>query len=293
MIVLSILAAAAVGANALAAEAKPKSEMSQNITVVGRAAAPALAVPPPSPSKPVVDEVLRSLSLGRGEGPAGPEVVRVSPESGRLERPFPESPFLALSPENIRALYDSWTFEVRSDDGEIAARSEGVSILRDKIDWDGSGPDGRLALVAGRRYHYRFTGRRGGREFVIESDPVLIRSFTRREYAGETRLEAAIEEIFPDEKASFATGAERYLDAMADALRAGDARADGTYRFELYMKQPRGKLAAARAKALAKTFGKALLVEPARVKIEIMPVERGAALAAFVPPAKGPRIGNE
>lgn len=291
MIALPLFLAAAI--NSYAAAAKGNSEMSQNITVVGRAAVPALAVPPPSPSKPVVDEVLQSLALGRGEGPAGPEVVRVTPETARLERPFPESPFLALSPENIRALYDSWTFEVRSDNGEIATRSEGVSILRDSIDWDGSGPDGRLVLTAGRRYHYRFTGRRGGREFVIESDPVLIRSFTRREYAGETRLEAAIEEIFTDGKASYATGASRYLDAMADALRAGDARADGTYKFELYTKEPRGKLAAARAKALAKTFGRALLVEPKRVIVSPMPVERGEALAAFVPPAKGPRIGNE
>ena len=291
MIVLALLLAST--AHAAASSKKGNSEMSQNITVVGRASAPALAVPPPSPSKPVVDEVLRSLSLGRGAAPAGAETVHVSPETTRLEHPFPEAPFLALSPENIRALYDAWTFEVRSDDGEIATRSEGVSILRESIDWDGSGPDGRLVLVAGRRYHYRFTGRRGGREFAIESDPVLIKSFTRREYAGETRLEAAIEEIFPDDKSTYATGAERYLEAMAEALRAGDARADGTYKFELYSKRPRSKLTAARAKALAKTFGKALLVEPARVKISPTPAERGEALAAFVPPAKGARIGNE
>lgn len=293
MIALPFLFAFAAGAHAGEPPAKNKSEMSQNITVVGRASVPALAVPPPSPSKPVVDEVLRSLSLGRGAAPAGPETIHVSPETARLERPFPEAPFLALSPENIRALYDAWTFEVRSDDGGIATRSEGVSILRESIDWDGSGPDGRLVLVPGRRYHYRFTGRRGGREFAIESDPVLIESFTRREYAGETRLEAAIEEIFTDGKASYATGAERYLDAMAEALRAGDARADGTYKLELYTRKPRSKLALARAKALAKTFGQALLVEPRRVKVSPMPVERGEALAAFVPPAKGPRIGNE
>jgi hypothetical protein len=291
MIVITLLLASAV----LAADtpSSGSSEMSQNITVVGKAAAPSLSVPSPSPSKPVVDEVLQSLSLGRGAGPSGPETVHVSPETSRLERPFPEAPFLALSPENIRALYDAWTFQILSDDGQIATRSEGVSILRESIDWDGSGTDGRLALVAGRRYHYRFTGRRGGREFAVESDPVLINSFTRREYAGETRLEAAVEEIFPEGKSSYATGAERYLNAMAEALRAGDARADGTYKFELYAKQPRGKLAAARAKALAKSFAAALLVEPKRVKISPMPVDRGEALAAFVPPSKGARLGNE
>jgi hypothetical protein len=290
-----ILAPVILAAAALAAEpsSKGRSEMSQNITVIGKAAAPSLSVPPPSPSKPVVDEVLQSLTLGRGAGPSGPETVRVAPDTSRLERPFPEPPFLALSPENIRALYDAWTFEIRSDDGEIAARSEGVSILRESLDWDGSGPDGRLALAAGRRYHYRFMGRRGGREFAIESDPVTIKSFTRREYAGETRLEATIDEIFPDGKSSYATGAERYLDLMAEALRAGEGRADGTYKFELYTKEPRGKLARARMKALAKTFASALLVDPKRVKISPMPVERGEALAAFVPPSKGARIRNE
>ena len=290
MIVATMLLAAAAFA---ADSSSGKSEMSQNITVVGKAAAPTLAVPPPSPSKPVVDEVLHSLSLGRGAGPSGPETVHVSPETSRLERPFPEAPFLALSPENIRALYDAWTFEIRSDDGELATRSEGVSILRESIDWDGSGPDGRLVLSPGRRYHYRFTGRRGGREFAIESDPVTIKSFIRREYAGETRLEVTIDEIFPEEKSSYATGAERYLNAMAEALRAGDARADGTFKFELYTKFPRGKLAAARVKALAKTFAAALLSDPKRIQIQPMPVERSEALSAFVPPSKGARLGNE
>ncbi len=291
MILAPLLLAAA--ARAADPASTGKSDLSQNITVVGKAAAPALSVPPPAPSKPVVDEVLHSLALGRGAGPAGPETVHVAPETSRLERPFPEPPFLALSPENIRALYDAWTFEILSDDGEIATRSEGVSILRESIDWDGSGPDGRLVIAAGRRYHYRFTGRRGGREFAIESDPVLIKSFTRREYAGETRLEAAVDEIFSDEKSSYATGAERYLNAMAEALRAGDARADGTYKFELYTKAPRGKLAGARIKALKKTFASALLVDPKRLKISPMPVERAEALAAFVPPSKGARIRNE
>ena len=284
-----LLAAAALAADPGA----DKSEISQDITVVGKAAAPALAIPPPSASKPVVDEVLQSLALGRGAGPAGPEVVKVTPEASRLERPFPDAPFLALSPENIRAQYDSWNFDIRSDDGEIATRSEGVGVLRESVDWDGTGPDGRLTLVAGRRYHYRFTGRRGGREFRVESDPVLIQSFLRREYAGETRLEVAIEEIFSDGKSSYATGAERYLDRMADALRAGDARADGAYRFEMYAKEPRGKLAASRAKALVKSFAGALLIAPKHVKISVLPVERGAALAAFVPPSKGARLGNE
>ena len=291
--ILAPLLAAAVALAADPAPAGKPAEISQDITVRGKAAAPTLSVPPPAPSKPVVDEVLRSLALGRGAAPAGPETIHVAPETTRLERPFPEPPFLALSPENIRALYDAWTFEVRTDDGEIATRSEGVSVLRESVDWDGSGPDGRLVLATGRRYRYRFTGRRGAREFAVESDPVTIKSFTRREYAGETRLEAAVDEIFADGKPSYATGAERYLDAMAEALRAGEARADGSYKFELYAKEPRGKLAAARAKALVRTFAAALLADPKRVKVQPLPAERGEALAAFVPPSRGARIRIE
>jgi hypothetical protein len=260
---------------------------------MGKAAAPSLSVPPPTASKPVIDEVLQSLALGRGAGPASPETIMVSPETTRLEHPFPEAPFLALSPENIRALYDSWTFEIRGDDGEIASRSEGVGILREGVDWDGAGPDGRLAIMAGHRYHYRFTGRRGGREFAIESDPVLIQSFTHREYAGETRMEVVVDEIFTDGKSTFATGAERYLERMADALRAGDARPDRTYRFELYSRQPRAALTAARIKALVKTLADSLKADPEKVKIAPMPAERGESFAAFVPPAKGPSLRNE
>jgi hypothetical protein len=227
-----------------------------------------------------VDVVLGSLSLGRGERKAPPPTVRVTPESGRVERPFPEPPFLALSPENIRALYDSWTFEVRAVDGDVVFKSDGVGLLREKLDWDGAGPDGRLWVAAGRRYRYRFTGRRAGREFVIESDPVALTSFMHREYAGETRLEVAAYEIFTEGKATFATGAERYLEAMTDALRAGEPRRDGTYRFELYAPQPRGKLARARAKALKKKLAAALRADEEKVTVAPMPVERGEALAA-------------
>jgi hypothetical protein len=288
-----MIAALLLAATAALAEGSAKTELSQDVTVRAKAAGPSLAVPPPSASKPVVDEVLRSLSLGRGSAGPSPETIRVTPESARLSRPFPESPYLALSPQNIRALYDSWTFEIGEVDGEIMQKSEGVGLLRESIDWDGSGPDGRLALVPGRSYKYRFTGRRGAREFTVESDPILINSFTRRDYGGETRMEVALSEIFVDESAKFATGAERYLDRICDALRAGDARSDGTYRFELATKQPRAKLSADRAKALVKAFSSALLADPAKVKVAPMPAERGESLSAFVPPAKGARLRIE
>ncbi|MDE2511307.1 MAG: hypothetical protein KGL74_09315 [Elusimicrobia bacterium] len=290
MVIALLIAALATAAHAAA---PAKTEISQDITVHARAAAPSLAVPPPSPAPPLVDEVLNSLRLGRGAGEAPPETVHTTPESVRLEQPFPDPPFLALSPENIQALYDSWTFQVRAVDGDIVYRADGVGLLRDKIEWDGAGPDGRLNVAAGRRYRYKFTGRRGGREFVVESDPVSINSFTHREYAGETRLEVAPYEIFVEGKASYATGADRYLDAMTDALRAGEPRRDGTFRFELYAAKPRAKLTLSRVRALKKRISASLRVDPARVKIAALPVERGEGLAVLVPPSKGPRLRIE
>ncbi|MBI5246936.1 MAG: hypothetical protein HY923_07120 [Elusimicrobia bacterium] len=290
MIAALLLAAAPV----LAAERPAKSELSQDITVKSRAAGAAgVQVAPPSASKPVIDEVLRSLSLGRGaRGPAA-ERIRTGGDSSRYARPFPEPPFLVMSPANIVALYDEWTFEVFDDSGEIAWKSEGVGMLNDKIDWDGGGPDGRLAVVAGRSYHYRFTGRRAGRAFVIESDPVPLKSFTHREYAGETRLEADLTLFFDDKEAVLVRSSAQWIDALGSRLRSGEPRADGNYKIELAVKDMRGKLAADRAKALRKALAKSLVVAPERVVVSLMPALRGEAVSAFLPPSKGAALRIE
>jgi hypothetical protein len=280
---------------ALPARSAPaKSELSQDITVKSRAAGAAgVQVAPPTASKPVIDEVLHSLSLGRGaRGPAA-ERIRAGGDVARFERPFPEPPFLALSPANIVAVYDEWTFEVLDNEGDIAWKSEGVGMLNEKVDWDGGGPDGRLAVFAGRSYHYRFTGRRAGREFVIESDPVPLKSFTHREYAGETRLEADSALFFVDGKAEMTKEAGLWVDALASRLRQGEPRADGNYRVELAAKDVRGKLAQARAKALSKLLAKSLVVAPQRVVVTVMPVMRGEAVSAFLPPSKGAALRIE
>lgn len=263
-----------------------KSAISSDITVRSKAGGPSLSVPPPAPSRPVVDEVLSSLTLGRGTGGPGVETIRVVPEDARLARPFPEAPFLALSPENIRARYDSWTFEVIDAEG-IVYRTEGVGRLDGAVIWDGSRTDGRLAVTPGQSYRYRFSGQRGGRAFRIESEPVTLKSFTRREYVGETRLEVALSEVFEPGKPVFAPQAARYLDSMAEQLRTCEQRADGSYKLELYVSQPLSKSAKASAKALAERLSKSLLVAPQRIAIAVLPVERGEALAAFLPPSKG------
>jgi len=274
--------------------APSKSELSQDITIKARAAGAAgVQVAPPTASKPVIDEVLRSLSLGRGASAPAAERIRVGGDVARFARPFPEPPFLALSPANIEAVYDEWVFEILDSEGDIVWKSDGVGMLNDKVDWDGGGPDGRLMVVAGRSYHYRFTGRRAGRSFVVESDPVPLKSFTHREYAGETRLEADVDLFFNKESAVLVKDAGLWVDAFASRLRQGEPRADGNYKVELSAKDMRGKVTQARAKALRRSLAKSLLVAPERVVVSLMPAIRGEAVSAFLPPSKGAALRIE
>lgn len=274
--------------------APAKSELSQDITIKSRAAGSAgVQVAPPTASKPVIDEVLRSLSLGRGKTAPAAERIRTGGDNARFNRPYPEPPFLALSPANIVAVYDEWEFVVADNEGDIVWKSDGVGMLNENIDWDGGGPDGRLTVVAGRSYHYRFTGRRAGRAFVIECEPVPLKSFTHREYAGETRLEADASLIFEDGKATFTKDSGVWLDALASRLRLGEPRSDGNYRLELSAKDVRSKVTLARAKALGRRLAKALVVMPERVVVSLMPASRGEAVSAFLPPSKGAALRVE
>ncbi len=275
-----------------AAAPRPAGEtvISQSITIRAKSSGPSVSVPPPSPTPPVVDEVLGSLSLGRGAAPAPPERVRVAPDAARLDAPFPAPPFLALSPENIRALYDAWTFEVLDSRGNAVRRRRGVGRLRGALVWDGNADDGLLALAPGRSYRYRFTGRRGGRAFVVESEPARIGSFSRTDFSGETRLEAAADLVFVPGSARFSPAAGRYLDAMTAALRAAGPRQDGTYRLELDAASPRGRLARSRAAALAARLAASIPDDLARVKVAVVRAARAPAVAALVPPAAGPAL---
>lgn len=278
----------------VAASPRPKpprdAAVSEDVTVKAKAAAPALAVPPPAPAKPVVDEVLDSLSLGRG---AKEEVrrVAVAPDAARLQRPYPKPPYLALSPAHIEAQYDAWTFEVLSG-ADVVYRAEGVGLLRERLEWDGDGGDGRPVLRPGGSYRYRFTGRRGGRSFVIDSEPVRIASCARRDYGGR-RWEVALEELFPERGATLGTGADPYLKALASAFREGEPRPDGAYRLELLAAGPRGKAAEERADAVAERLARLIPARRADVKVELLPADGGETLAALVPEPEGPAIQAE
>lgn len=275
---------------AAGAGAQGKTELQQDITVKAKGGGgPGLAVPPPSASSPVIDEVLRSLDLAKGERGPTTTRIRVGGDPARFEKPFPEPPYLALSPANIEALYDAWTFEVFAD-REPVWRAEGVGLLRERLEWEGQGPTGALALAPGHSYRYRFTGRRGGRSFTIESEPAKIASFIYREYVGETRLEAATSMVFEDGKASFSASARPYLEEIAERLRLGEPRTDGTFRCELYVPDARARLAAQRARALVKSLSERLVTAPQRVKVALIPETRGEALACFLAASKGPGL---
>jgi hypothetical protein len=290
MIPALLLAAASLAAGS--ARADGKAEISSDITVHSKAVGPGFVVPPPTAARPVIDEVLDSLSLGRGAPGAEAETVRVEPDAERVAGLFPEPPFLAFSPANVRARYDSWTFEVL-DDARSVWSIDGVGPARESLAWDGRGTDGRFAACAGKRYRYRFTGRRGGKNFAVESEPIELKSFARREYDGQTRLEVGAAQLFEPGRGALAPGADRYLSELASRLRAADPREDGTYRVELYAPAPRGRLAKARAKAAADALGAALRAEAGAVNVTLLPAERGESLAVFLPVQKGPAFRRE
>jgi hypothetical protein len=286
-----ILQAAVPFAVAQAKPAAPKqnTELQQDITVKARSGGPGLAVPPPAASKPVVDEVLRSLDLAKDEKSPAATRIRVGGDPERFEKPFPEPPYLALSPANIEALYDSWTFEVFAD-REPVWRAEGEGLLHERLEWEGQGPTGTLALAAGKSYRYRFTGRRGGRSFSIESEPVRIVSFVHREYVGETRLEVRSAMLFDEDKATLAPTSRPFLEQIGERLRLGEPRPDGSFRCELYVPDARARLAQDRQKALVKTLSDQLVVGKARVQVALIPETRGEALACFLAASKGPGL---
>lgn len=284
-----LLAALLLLAAPALSQQKGGSELRQDITVKAKAGGPGLAVPPPAPAKPVIDEVLRSLTLARDDQGTSTTRIRVGGDPARFERPFPEPPYLSLSPANIEALYDSWTFEVFAD-REPVWRAEGVGLLRERLDWEGQGPAGALALSPGKSYRYRFTGRRGERGFTIESEPVRIVSFVHREYVGETRLETRASMIFEAEGARLAPTAKPFLEEMAERLRLGEPRPDGTFKCELYAPDVRARLAQDRAKALNKWFSDQLVVAKQRVVVSLIPETRGEALACFLAAPKGPGL---
>lgn len=280
-------------AAALQAKESDASALQQDISIRGKAAAGAgVQVSAPRADRAVADEVINSLDLTRKSQRAPVPHATVSGSSQRLERPFPEPPFLTLSPRTASDAYDRWTFEV-FDESERVYSQSGNGRLREALVWDGAGEAGGTAVRVERSYSFRFTGWDGDRAFVISSDPIRLSSLSYREFLGETHLEVSNEAVFSEGEASFAAGSSRFLNALGERLRRANLQGQ-PYRLTLYHDKPRGKLASARGRLVKKFFAKYLVITPERVEVDVLSAgARGEALACVLPPERGDSIKSD
>lgn len=276
-----------------AAENTKKTEISQEISIKAEGVAgPSIQVPRPRPDKEVVDEVVRSLDLYKGEHKGEAPGLTVPAGSRRLSRPFPEAPYLVFNPSAVQAPYDSWIFEVVSG-AEVVWRTEGAGRIKEPIEWDGTGSAGDTVIRVEKAYRFRFTGKNGPAEFAIASEPVTLKSLSYREYLGETRLEVATSALFARGKAAFGAGSDEFLAVIADRLRRVDA-VGSPYRFLLYDAAPKAELARARARKLKDYFSKLLLINPKLVEIDVLTAgARGESAVCVLPVEKGSAIRND
>ncbi len=283
---MRLLLSLALSISAFGDSPKDRPEIREEVTVRAKGGGPPLQLPPPTADKAVLQEVLSSLKLLRDGPPAA--TVRLSAWARRLELPFPEPPYLALSPKAVAADHDSWAFEVL-EEGRVVWRSEGRGRIAERIAWEGTGPAGEMAARVGRSYQFRFTGR-GEKPFVISSEPLALKSLSYRDNLGRLRLEAAVSELFQEGKAAWRAGSDKYLAALAGRLRLLDPRSEPAL-FVLYAEKPKSALARARARTLRLYFSKRLLVAPSLVAVDILArAGREEAVACLLPPEAGAAI---
>ncbi len=281
----------ALSATPLFAADAQDSQISTQIDVKPAAAVgPQVQVPAPRPDKAVVDEVIGTLDLGRSTGDEAPPTTRVSAASKRLARPFPEPPFLTLSPSAVAQDYDGWEFEVLSG-RSVVWRTEGEGRLTERVEWDGSGTAGDTAARVGEQYYFRFLGKAPGAPVLLLSEPIRLKSIALREFLGSVDLEVSNDVLFERGKAEFSLEAPAYLAEMAERMRRSDTPAAESYKLVLYDDAPRGKLAQARARLLRRYFSKELIVAPEKIRIDALTTGgRGRATVCVLPPEKGDRF---
>ncbi|MBI5631210.1 MAG: hypothetical protein HY921_10045 [Elusimicrobia bacterium] len=266
---LSALAWAAVRAQA--GKKPPETEMREEIQVKGKASGPRLDLPGPRPNEPLVDEVIRSLEILRSPAESFAPELEASPQDSR--EPFPGPPFLALRPEAVTLPHNSWTFQVFEGRTPVWETS-GQGSLAEALEWDGYSSGGSLAVKVSRSYHFKFHGKKGGKDFILASRPVSFKSLELRDPLGRSRFEIATSALFAAGKAEFGPGAAVYLEALADRLRLA-----GRYSLRLHHEAPHGRLARGRARLLQHYLASKLLVNAKRLRLETEePGERGAAL---------------
>lgn len=254
-------------------------------------AGPAVIAPAPRAGRPVTDEAIRALDLESFERRARP-AARLAPGLKRLKRPFPEPPYLSLSPRAVVARYDRWAFEVFCAD-QLVRREDGDGRLAQRLDWDGSGEGTSPAVRVDAPCRFRFTGWDGPASFTLESEPIVLASLALKEFLGDTRLEVSNAVLFEPGKAAISSQGKSYLDALSDRMRRAPVRAEESYKLTLYHDTPQGKLARARAVALQRLLAKALVINPRRVEVSVLAVDtRGAVLSCLLPAERGAAIGT-
>lgn len=276
----------------------PPTVISEDITIRGRAPREAALGPLPAPpSKAAAREVIQSLRIYRNDYRKGGATIRIPETLRRLERPFPEPPYLTFPTRAFPRPYKRWRLEVL-EQARAVWRIEGdaqgeTASAPEEIAWDGLDSSGRLAIRVGEAYGLRFTGIDGGGEYSVASEPIEFTSLALPQGLAGTRLEAANAVIFITERAALAETSQPYIQEIADRFRRYNPKAE-KYRFVLYQENPRSKLAGARAGALRRQFADILLVNPNRIVVEVLGWgERGDVLACVIPSETGALLDQE
>ncbi|MFA6092908.1 MAG: hypothetical protein WCU88_13660 [Elusimicrobiota bacterium] len=266
--------------------------VSQDITIKGKGlGAPPVEAMPPEPDAAVVDEVVESLSLYRSEDEIVLPKLRLSALERRLRAPFPEPPFLLLSPQPVTRDCSHWRLEARSED-EVLWRAEGAGPLRERMDWNGTDEAGRMAVRAGGRYHLRLKAERGAKTYVLETEPVDIPSLIYHDAMGSSRMEISLERLFSPGSAKVLKEYSELLDALAEKMDSSFGR-DEPLRMELRVRKS-SPLNRKRAQALRRYAASHLMVNPERIRVELSSEDgRGEALSCLLPIEKGATIRTE
>jgi hypothetical protein len=266
----------------------------EDITIRSRggASGPAVAVPPPTADAAVLKEALESLDVYRADHKTATGIVRMEAARRRLERPFPEAPYLSFNAALAAPRFDRWLFEVIDKNSEVLWQTSGAGEAG-RIDWDGSGAGEKLLARVGGEYRFRFSSWIRGEERALESEPVRLASMSYREFMGDQLLEVDNALLFAADSPKWARTAPRYLGAMAGRMRRVTIK-QHLYRLVLRQKDPRSAVARARARALTKELARQLVIAEARVKVEVIGEgERGDVTAVALPPEKGASLGGE
>ncbi len=265
----------------------------QEIEVRGKAKAPAAdpKIPLAAPTRPVVDEVIRSLDVYKTDYSAKLPAVEDAAGPRRGNRPFPGSPFLAMETGQFPFPYDRWVFEVL--DGRFVIWSTGDEGKADElVTWDGLDSSGGFAVKTGTPYKFRFTGIKGKESLSVLSKEVVFSSLLLRETLGAARLEVVTETLFMEGKAAISKEGERHLQALCSRLRR--VRESVAYRVQVHDLAPKSALSKKRRAALEKFLRAELLASPGRLKVELLPPgERGAVVEVQLPAEEGETILSE